>query len=280
MLTNKQLEARKLGIGASEAATVMGLNKYMSPYQLWRIKSGLEDAADLSDVPQVQWGSIHEESIAQQYAKVTNTKVRKMSHTLYHKQYPFVLCHIDRKIEGLSKLLECKFAMYHNDDWGPDGSDIVPLSYIIQVQYQLAITGYAEADLAVLISGWDFRIYHFKRDEMLINRIIEDVKKFWHCVESGTEPELRDRQDAVLAYPNSNGNAVEANQEMLETVTKLNILKKQIKDYEEEKKFLEAKLILFLKDGEVLAHHEKRLATYKSTARGNRVLRLWEAYNE
>jgi putative phage-type endonuclease len=276
MLTDKQIEARKAGIGASEAAIVMGLNKFMSPYQLWCIKVGLDKQQDLSDVPQVHWGSVHEESIAQQYAKVTEQKVRKLSQTLYHKDYPFVLCHIDRKIEGKRKLLECKFAMYHNNDWGPDGSDIVPLSYIIQVQYQLAITGYAEADLAVLISGWDFRIYHFKRDEMLINRILEDVKRFWHCVENKIEPELRDRQDAALAFPKSDGEELQADPEMLEVVSKLKILKRQLKDYEDEKKFLETKLILFLKNAEKLAYQDSLLATYKSTARGNRVLRIWE----
>ena len=34
------LEDRKRGIGGSDVATVLGLNKYKSPYQLWLEKTG------------------------------------------------------------------------------------------------------------------------------------------------------------------------------------------------------------------------------------------------
>ena len=34
------LEVRKNGIGSSEVATIVGLNPWQTPYQLWRIKTG------------------------------------------------------------------------------------------------------------------------------------------------------------------------------------------------------------------------------------------------
>jgi putative phage-type endonuclease len=188
------------GISASEAAIIMGLNEMVSPYQLWMLKTGRAQPDDLSELPQVNSGATLEDLIVQEYAKRMNCKVTKIKHTLFHKDHPFILdqdiLRYSSKIENHFGILECKFVMLAKDNW-KSGSDTVPLPYIVQMQYQLAVTNHKEADLAVLIGGHDFRIYHFKRDETLISKIIEEVKAFWHCVETDTPPELRDRSDAA-----------------------------------------------------------------------------------
>ena len=40
---NEWLEYRKSGIGSSEVATILGLNPFETPYQLWRRKIGLDE---------------------------------------------------------------------------------------------------------------------------------------------------------------------------------------------------------------------------------------------
>lgn len=277
MLNEKNIENRKKGIGASEAGIVMGLNANVSPYQLWLVKTGRAQPEDLSEIPIVYWGSIHEEPIAQHYAKTMNCKVRRVTNTLFHKEHPFMLCHLDRKIEGLSKVLECKFAMFARDDWGQSGSDIVPLSYIVQVQHQLAVTGYEEADLAVLIGGYDFRIYHFKRDEELIAKIIEEVTEFWKCVETDTPPPLRDRTDAALAYPFTKGDLVPAEEAIVKVVEEFREVRAKAKELDQKRDELSDKLTLFIKDADGIRTDTEVLATWKPTARGNRVLKVTEA---
>lgn len=276
MLTDIQKQNRKKGVGASESAIVMGLNSYISPYQLWMVKTGKLQEEDVSTLPQVYWGTIHEEQIAQEYARRNNCKVRKMSNTIYHSKYPYILCHIDRKIEGLRKLLECKFAMFSSENWGPSGSDIVPLSYIIQVQHQLAVTGYDEANLAVLISGYDYRQYHFKRDEQIIQKIIDEVTEFWRCVETDTPPQMRDRRDVSMAYPNSNGNYKEAEPKILDVIRKIKEMRAAEKAIEDEKEKYEKELTLFMQDAEGIKINDQTLVTWKSNARGSRVLRFKE----
>lgn len=277
MLNEKNIENRKKGIGASEAGIVMGLNENISPYQLWLIKTGRAEPEDLSAIPIVYWGSLHEEPIAQHYAKTMNCKVRRVTNTLFHKEHPFMLCHLDRKIEGLSKVLECKFAMFARDDWGLSGSDIVPLPYIVQVQHQLAVTGYEEADLAVLIGGYDFRVYHFKRDEELIAKIIEEVSEFWKCVETDTPPPLRDRTDAALAYPFNKGTFVPAEDEIVKAVEEFREVRAKAKELDEKREELSDKLTLFIKDADGIRTETEVLATWNRTARGNRVLKVTEA---
>lgn len=277
MLNEKQVANRKKGIGASEAGIVMGLNPNVSPYQLWLVKTGRAEPTDLSDVPQVYWGTVHEEPIAQHYAKVMNCKVRRDNETRFHAEHKFMLCHLDRKIAGMSKVLECKFAMFARDDWGPTGSDIVPLPYIVQVQYQLAVTGYEEADLAVLIGGYDFRVYHFKRDEELIAKIVEEVTAFWKCVETDTPPELRDRADAALAYPFTNGNLKEAEPEVVKVVEEFREVRAKAKELDAKRDQLSDRLTLFMREAEGIRTQTEVLATWKPTARGNRVLKVMEA---
>lgn len=276
MLNEQNIENRKKGIGASEAGIVMGLNENISPYQLWLVKTGRAEPENLSEVPIVYWGSIHEEPIAQHYSKLMNCKVRRVTNTLFHKEHPFMLCHLDRKIEGLSKVLECKFAMFARDDWGASGSDIVPLPYIVQVQHQLAVTGYEEADLAVLIGGYDFRVYHFKRDEELIAKIIEEVSEFWKCVETDTPPPLRDRTDAALAYPFNKGTFVPAEDEIIKAVEEFRQVRAKAKELDDKREALSDKLTLFIKDADGIRTDTEVLATWKPTARGNRVLKVTE----
>ncbi len=276
MLNEKNIENRKKGIGASEAAIVMGLNANVSPYQLWRIKTGKAEPEDLSDVPIVYWGSMHEEPIAQHYAKTMGVKVRRVTNTLFHKEHPFMLCHLDRKIENQSKVLECKFAMFARDDWGPSGSDIVPMPYIVQVQHQLAVTGYEDADLAVLIGGYDFRVYHFKRDEELIARIIADVSEFWKCVETDTPPPLRDMVDAKLAYPFNQGNMIPAEKDIIEAVVKYNEVLAQKSVLDDKQSELKDKLTLFIKTADGIRTDTQVLATWKANKNGVRTLKVME----
>lgn len=276
MLTEKNIQNRKKGIGASEAGIVMGLNQHISPYHLWLIKTGQKEPDDISELPQVYWGNLHEEAIANEYEKIMNCKVRRVTNTLYHKKYPFMLCHLDRKIEGAPKVLECKFAMFARDEWGPAGSDIVPMPYIVQVQYQLAVTGYEEADLAVLIGGCDFRVYHFRREEKLIEKITEKVSEFWKCVETKTPPPLRDRYDVELAYPFSINEVKEAAPDVLSVVDKFCEIRAKTKELEKEKEKLTDALTLFMKDSEGLSAGGKIIATWKANSKGTRVLRVLE----
>lgn len=274
MLTEKQKEARKSGIGASECAAVMGASRWMSPYKLWMIKTGRYTEEEQQTPAQV-WGSIHEESIANYFAQATGHKVRRVSETLRHKEYPFILCHIDRKIEGLPKLLECKFAIFNREEmWGESGTDDVPLYYIIQVQHQLAVTGYQEAYLAVLIGGWDFRIYHIKRDEAVISELIKRLKHFWECVVTNKPVDLRDRADAALCFPVNNHTFKTADADIFATAMQLKVIKAKIKDLELEKNILEDKITLAIQDSDGLIFQDQVLATWKLRKGGGRVLRV------
>ena len=67
---NKQwVEARKNGIGGSDVASIMGINKYSSPLSVWLIKTGREPSPDLSGNQAAEWGNRLEDVVADKFAE-------------------------------------------------------------------------------------------------------------------------------------------------------------------------------------------------------------------
>jgi putative phage-type endonuclease len=185
------LSVRKNGIGGSDAAAAVGLSPYMSPLELWLIKTG-RDAnlprpnPDDTTEP-VYWGTLLEPIVAASYTKQTGNKVRRVNALLQHPTIPFMLANVDREIVGNSdvQLLECKTAGEFGARLWRDG---VPEYVQLQVQHQLAVTGKQAADVAVLICGQKLEVHRVVRDDALIARLIELEAAFWRFVETDTPP--------------------------------------------------------------------------------------------
>ena len=112
-----------------------------------------------------------------------------------------MLANLDRIVEG-GGVLEIKTAGLRSQRQWEEG---VPLAYQIQVLHQLAVTGKAWADVAVLIGGQEFRIYRIDRDEDRIAQLVAMEKTFWDHVEHETAPEVDGSESCnkalALLYP-------------------------------------------------------------------------------
>lgn len=183
------LEVRKGGIGSSDAAAAVGLNPYKSQLELWLEKTGRaadsEGGIDM-DSP-MYWGTLLEPYVAQAYQQKTNRRVRKLNAVLQHPTFPFMLANIDREIIGNPEvqILECKTAGEFGSRLWRDG---VPEYVQLQVQHQLAVTGKAAADVAVLLCGQQLEIHRIERDDAVIARMIVLEARFWEHVETDTPP--------------------------------------------------------------------------------------------
>ena len=104
---DKWLKTRDLGIGGSDAAVIMGMNSYKSPYQLWMEKTGQVEPPDLSDNQYVYWGTKNEANIADWFQEETGKKVKRLG-TLQSREYPFMLANVDRTVIGENAGLEIR----------------------------------------------------------------------------------------------------------------------------------------------------------------------------
>lgn len=202
------LRLRGLGIGSSDAAAAIGLSRYKSALRLWLEKTGQVEAEDLSEKESVLWGTLLEPVLAKAYAERAGLRVRRVNAILQHPEHPFMLANLDREVVtdlGVG-VLEIKTAGYYS---APQWEEGVPEAYQCQVLHQLAVTGHAWADVAVLIAGQDFRVYRIERDDDKIADLIQREQAFWQCVQQCTPPQPDGSDDAGRAlqtlYRQDNG---------------------------------------------------------------------------
>lgn len=181
------LKERQCGIGGSDVGAILGVNKYKTPFEVY-----LEKTEPITEVGEqsesAYWGDQFEEVVAKEFEKRTGKKVRRDRKHYKHKDYPFMVANIDRRVVGENAILECKTAnQYLATEWQDDE---IPASYLLQVQHYLFVTGAEVGYIAVLIGGQKFIWKEAQRDEELIQMIIESEKNFWKMVQDKTPPAL------------------------------------------------------------------------------------------
>ncbi|MGF6641822.1 YqaJ viral recombinase family protein [Paraburkholderia sp. MM6662-R1] len=193
MQREQWLEARRHGVGGSDAAPALGLSKYKTSYELWLEKTGELPPEDLDEVDRIRFGRLMEDIIAREYARREGVRVRRRTQIIKHPTYPWMLANVDRLIEGERRGLECKnvdaMAYARGDGWGEPGSDQVPDEYLLQCQHYMIVLDYPEWDLAACVGGNRLERYVIRRDPSLEQMIIDGEREFWQRVEQHDAPE-------------------------------------------------------------------------------------------
>lgn len=215
-LTEAQLEERRSGIGGSDAATVLGLNPFTTPYELYLDKLGKAPPEDEDFLKESRyWGSVLEQPVCDRYAEETGYKIQKANKLIRSKEHPFMIANIDRKVVGEDRKIgfEAKTAA-RGDDWGESGSSEIPMYIMLQCQHYLAVTGYDHWDLAVLIGNRDYRMFRINPIAHIIENLIEAEQEFWDRVTNEVPPEHTWQSAATTRlmknlYPGTNGSVIE-----------------------------------------------------------------------
>ena len=270
------LALRQQGVGGSDAAAALGLSPYKTNFALYEEKVGLREPDDLSENEAVQWGNFLEEPIAQEFARRTGRKVRRMNALLRHPQYPWMLANLDREIvaegDGKPEILEVKTAglwASRSEQWGESGSDRIPEPYLVQVQHYLAVAGRERAHVAALIGGQELRLYVVDRNEELISFLIEGERAFWHAVETKTAPKIIDIADAKRAFPLSQEAAIDCigHSDIYEAVNELREQSRVKTAAEKRVKIAQGVIAGFMADRDTLTYLGDRLLTFKTQTR-------------
>lgn len=233
---------RKTYIGGSDIAAVMGVSRWKTPLQLWAEKTGEVEPKDLSDVEAVQLGIELEDFCAKKFEKVTGMAVRRSPQRYTYKMYPYMACQVDRLVTGTDELLEVKTcSAWKEKEW--QGEDI-PVEYVLQVQWQLMVTGRSVGHICVLIGGQKFIYKKIDADQAMFDQMKEAAILFWNMVQTHTPPvtEAGDNAFMVELYPNAGDQIKEATTDITAAVALLQQTKAQIIDLQAIKDEIEAKL--------------------------------------
>lgn len=186
------LAERRSGIGASECAAAMGISPYEgdTPLNLYLRKIGA--LGPTPDNEAMKMGRLLEPIVAELYMERHDCSFSGEQVFLRSNEHSFMLATLDR-VRSDGRIVELKTAGGRShEDWGPDGTDEVPVNYAAQVQHQMLVAETDTADLAVLIGGQQFRTYTLHRNERQIAEIVRREAIFWEHVETRTPPEIRE----------------------------------------------------------------------------------------
>lgn len=257
------LKLRRLGIGGSDVAAILGLSKWKTPLDVYNDKVSTDEPTEI-DNPSMEWGRRLEPLILEKYNEVTGASAVKPDVMFASEERPFMVANLD----GLTpdgRVVEIKTARTASG-WGEEGTDEIPEYYATQVHHYLSVMGAAECDVAVLIGASDFRVYTVKRDEELIGMLVAEEEKFWRDhVEARVPPAPRTLEEMAQAFPVSEPETREATDDISETLQTIVQLEREIAEKKSEADELRAKVEGFMEAAEGLSIDGVTAVTWKSS---------------
>lgn len=227
---------RRSGIGATDAAAVLGRGKYGSPWTKYQEMTGLTVPKMASEA--MEWGILLQPLVARKWAKETGIRVRACGWTYWHPAIERVFSHYD--YDTPDGILEVKTAgMLRADEWGEEDSDQIPEEYLLQAQHELMCRpGRVVCHIAVLIGGQKFRKYQVPRDPELICLMEDGYRNFLARVDAGQAPEIDGSYAASeylrTMYPTDSGEEVELDEKAEDLATRYLAAKAAAEDAERE----------------------------------------------
>jgi putative phage-type endonuclease len=275
-------------LGGSDIGAILGFSKYRTALDVWLEKTGR--VVNTVDNLPVRFGTFAESFVASEYGTQTGYTLVHSESGVEHPKHPFMVGHIDRYVFDSGKgpselfhsdgtctashLLECKTASpFNQSDWGDLGTDEVPMSYLVQCLWYLAITNLERCDVAVLFGNSDFRIYEVYRDKELEDLIIKKAVAFWNdYVQADTPPPAQFESDYQHLFKKEvPGKSVEADPSVCELASQLQILNSEIKSKELEISKIKQAIMGQMGEAELLTYQGKILATWRSPKQSYRL---------
>lgn len=218
MTDDQWYDYRMNGIGASEVASVMGLNPYKSSIELFYEKIGQKPISREENAAMF-WGTELESVIAEKWqyydpnepgqeamirnfrAAMVVRKCERVNRYISNPAFPHLFVSLDRRIHKQSEIgegaLEVKTISGFSANQWESG---IPPMYIVQLQTQLMACDFNYGELVILKDGRHFEVYPFEKNETIQTAIAERTKTFWDLV-------LEARNYARLKIEDSNGMA-------------------------------------------------------------------------
>ena len=186
--SDEWLEARRGGIGGSDVGTILGLNPWATPLDVWLAKVEGQDAAGNEAM---EWGHRLEPVVRAKFAESRTAWVDEVPGTLAHPDRDWMRASLDGLVNDAdgTAVLEIKTTR---------GSfDSVPPTYIAQVQWQMAVTGLDLAHIAVLSGGSRYSEFTVEVDARFIEDIADYCDWWWsEYVVAGKMPDPDPVRDA------------------------------------------------------------------------------------
>ncbi|PWI09742.1 endonuclease [Streptomyces sp. NWU339] len=178
---------RRDGVGGSDVAAILGLDKYRGPRHIFEVKHGrpIESSAALSEYAEI--GHDIEDFIAYLFTKRTGIPAVQTPGMLANIERPWMRSNVDRyaldpETGAVVAPVELKNrSAYQLDDW----EDGVPDAPALQVHWNMAVGGWPYGWAVALVGGNTLKFHRIERDDELIETLIDVCGRWYqrHIVE-------------------------------------------------------------------------------------------------
>lgn len=192
--------ARAQVVGGSEVAALYGVQQpyQMGLYALWHVKAGMIEPPPVEG-ERIDWGNDLEAAIATVAARREGWTISQGGQ-VQDAQCPGLGCTLDFVIEDAAGngCLEVKNVdgMVFKNKW-QDGEP--PIHILLQLQHQLAATGYSWGVVASLVNGNKLELYRYEARPKLIADIRARVAAFWKSIRENKPPAIDGSDSAFYA---------------------------------------------------------------------------------
>ena len=268
---------RSTTIGGSDAAAILGMNPYKSPYALWAEKTGKVTPEDVSQKEAVRLGTDLEDYVAHRFMEATGKHVRRENYTVFRDDMPYAHANYDRLIIGEKAGLEIKttnalhLSKFKNGEF--------PATYYAQCCHYLLVSGLDRWYLAVLVLGVEFKVFTIERDEAELAALKMAEENFWYQVQNDLPPEI-DGMDSTIDALNAEFPASDPDTEMDLTGCAVDLAimdecSQQIKVLEEKKAAAQARIMEAMGTAE-RGYYSGYTVSWKSQSRATFDRKRWE----
>ncbi len=222
--TDEWLRSRKQGIGASEAAAILGDTSWGTPLTIWQQKTS-DEIVDIG-TERMNWGHRLEDAIGRAVEEDHPEigKVLPAEGLIQCAEAPWLLgtldAMVDSPIYGIVPLEKKNVSAFEEKNWfDRDGMIAVPPKYTVQVRQQAFIRDDAPGGyVAVLFDGNHLEVIWVPRSQDFIdNHLLGTLKDFWQInVEQGIVPDPIMGDDLAALWPIDEAETVEADETFLE----------------------------------------------------------------
>lgn len=208
------LKFRTQGIGGSDMSTILGLNTFATPCDLWLEKTGRKEHADISDKWAVVKGNTLEKALRDRFKALhpelvvidgTDVSLVSKAHPCMHASLDGLIYDPDSDSYGVLEIKTANANRGRTDWHDKDGNLVAPDYYTAQVMHYLAVTGFTFGYFYADIGEPEPVEIRFERDEQDITTVINAAEEFWTYVQTDQMPQLTgtdvDRVQEQQPYP-------------------------------------------------------------------------------
>ena len=245
---------RQSFLGGTDAPAVLGVSAWMTPVDLWRLKTGrVKQEPNEQRDRRLARGKKLEPFICDMVVDKLrdeghDVKLLARNERYTDPEHAFLSVEIDMELllDGEHVNVDAKsVGGQARHKWGQEGSDEIPIDYAAQFMDGLMITGRERCLAAALRSFDDVDLYWLKRDQETIDGMRAKMVSFWKDhVERDKPPDPVNFADLRSLFAKPEPRRVEATPEILDAVSELGQIKGRVEALtarEEHLRFLIAK---------------------------------------